>query len=70
MKEELLKYTCDRCGDNVIVPAGNYINTILHANWIRMYIKDKPFDVYKTKKHFCCEVCVIKYLQEKLENEN
>ncbi len=65
MKEELLKYTCDKCKSTVGINKGSYCGTILDKEWVRLYMRLKPIDIQKTKLHFCSAKCAEKFLHIK-----
>lgn len=67
MKEELLKYTCDNCGNTITVNAQSYTNTPLHHYWIRLYRLMKSSDLQKTKLHFCKDSCCVEFLLKEAE---
>jgi len=62
MKKELLKYTCDQCGNTITVLKDNYKGTPLHTKWVRLYVMVKLDDKEKTKMHFCGRGCCVEFL--------
>lgn len=61
MKEELLRYVCDRCEKDIVINKGSYGGSQLDK-WVRMYIKMKPINIQKTKLHFCSTKCAEDFL--------
>ncbi len=65
MKRENTVYTCDQCNTEVTVHKGCFAGTNPDADWITIYMKDRPSDIHKTSYHFCSKGCVANYMVDK-----